>query len=388
MTSQGIGDPLPQRVIGAPAGGVGSGLPTKAAIRAEAERLFAAFRAAGAVAVDADILLPAEVLLDLYGEDIRARAYVTTDPLQGEMMLRPDFTVPVVQAHMAHGADPARYCYKGEVFRKQDHFGHPASEYLQVGFEVFDRANPEAADAEVFALFRDVLAGLPLRAVTGDIGILMAAVRGLDTTPRRKAALLRHVWRPLRFRALLDRFSGRAALPPARAALLDRLAAGSFADLIAAAGPVIGLREADEICARAEALLEDAKAAPISALEAAMLYDLLQLQAPAAAALAHLRGISAHLPAILPAVDRFGARLEALAKRGVDVKTLAFEASHGRTAMEYYDGFVFSFVAGEEVVASGGRYDALTAVLGQGRSIPAVGGIVRPHLVAALRGAF
>jgi ATP phosphoribosyltransferase regulatory subunit len=76
-----------------------------------------------------------------------------------------------------------------------------------------------------------------------------------------------------------------------------------------------------------------------------------------------------------------------LAARGVDVTTLAFEASHGRTAMEYYDGFVFSFVAGEEIVASGGRYDALTAVLGQGRSIPAVGGIVRPHLVAGLLGA-
>ena len=337
--------------------------------------------------VDADILLPAETLLDLYGEDIRARAYVTTDPLRGEMMLRPDFTVPVVQAHMAHGADPARYCYLGEVFRKQDHLGHRASEYLQVGFEVFDRQAPEAADAEVFALFRDLLAGLPLRAVTGDIGILMAAVRGLDTTPRRKAALLRHIWRPKRFGALLDRFSGRAAMPPMRAALLERLGAGTPATLIAAAGPLIGLREADEISSRAEALLEDAKAPPISALEAAMLYDLLQLQAPALAALTHLRGITAQLPAIGPAVDRFATRLDALAARGVDVKTLAFEASHGRTAMEYYDGFVFSFVAGEEIAASGGRYDALTAVLGQGRSIPAVGGVVRPHLVAALRGA-
>ena len=123
-----------------------------------------------------------------------------------------------------------------------------------------------------------------------------------------------------------------------------------------------------------------------------MLYDLLQLQAPAGAALNHLRGISAHLPAIAPAVDRFASRLDALAARGVDVKTLAFEASHGRTAMEYYDGFVFSFVGsgfvgGEEVAASGGRYDALTAVLGQGLSIPAVGGIVRPHQVVALRGA-
>ena len=265
--------------------------------------------------------------------------------------------------------------------------GNRASEYLQVGFEVFDREAPEAADAEVFALFRDQLTGLGLRAITGDIGILMAAVRGLATTERRKAALLRHIWRPVRFRALLDRFSGRAPMPAARAALLERLAAGALDALIAAAGPLIGLREADEIGSRAAALLEDAGAAPISALEAAMLYDLLQLQAPAGAALAHLRGISAHLPAIVPAVDRFASRLLALTARGVDVTLLAFEASHGRTAMEYYDGFVFSFVGGGDVVASGGRYDALTAVLGQGRSIPAVGGIVRPHLVASLRGA-
>ena len=156
----------------------------KATIRAEAEALFAAFHAAGAVPVEADLLLPAETLLDLYGEDIRARAYVTSDPILGEMMLRPDFTVPVVQAHMSGGAEPARYCYMGEVFRKQEHLGNRAHEYLQVGFEVFDRTAPEAADAEVFALFAQMLAGLGLRATTGDIGILMAAVRGCGTGNR------------------------------------------------------------------------------------------------------------------------------------------------------------------------------------------------------------
>ena len=66
-------------------------------IRAEAEAIFAAFRAAGAAPVEADILQPAETFLDLYGEDVRARAYVTADPLRGEMMLRPDFTVPVAR---------------------------------------------------------------------------------------------------------------------------------------------------------------------------------------------------------------------------------------------------------------------------------------------------
>ncbi len=364
-------------------------MTTKPAIRAEAERLYAAFLAAGAAPVEADILLPADTLLDLYGEDIRARAYVTHDPLRGEMMLRPDFTVPVVQAHMAHGADPARYAYMGEVFRKQDHLGNRASEYLQVGFEVFDRETPESADAEVFALFSRCLEGLPLRAVTGDIGILMAAVRGLDTTPRRKAALLRHIWRPKRFRALLDRFAGRAPMPPARAQLLERLAKGSPADLIAQAAPMIGLRGEDEIIARATALIEDAEARPIAAPAAALLYDLLSLQAPAASALEHLRGITPLLPAIEPAVDRFAARLGALAGRGIVTATLPFVASLGRTSMEYYVGFTFAFLgdAGLPPVASGGRYDALTAVLGQSRSIPAVGGIIRPNLVAALKGA-
>ncbi|NJM84425.1 MAG: ATP phosphoribosyltransferase regulatory subunit [Tabrizicola sp.] len=261
-------------------------MTSKAAIRAEAERLHAAFVAAGALPVEADVLLPAETLLDLYGEDIRARAYTTHDPLRGEMMLRPDFTVPVVQAHMAHGADPARYSYLGEVFRKQDRRSERASEYLQVGFELFDGAAPEAADAEVFALFQGMLADLSLRPATGDIGILMAAVRGLNTTDRRKAALLRHIWRPIRFRALLDRFCGRAAPPAARLRLLEKLAAGSFEELIAEAGSFVGLRSGAEIAARSAALLEDAASTPIAAPEAALLYDLLSLEAPAAAALA------------------------------------------------------------------------------------------------------
>lgn len=361
----------------------------KAAIRAEAESLFAAFRAEGALPVEADILQPAETLLDLYGEDIRARAYVTTDPLRGEMMLRPDFTVPVVQAHMAHGAEPARYCYMGEVFRKQDTAGPRASEYLQVGFELFDRTAPERADAQVFALFARLLAPLNLRAATGDIGILMAAVRGLSTTDRRKAALLRHIWRPNRFRALLDRFSGRAPMPTARAALLDHLQKDSPEALTLAAGTLVGLRTADDIAARARALIDDAATPPIAAPEAALLYDLLSLQAPARAALNHLRGITPMLPAIAPAVDRFAARLDALDALGTDTTTLPFEASHGRTSLEYYDGFVFSFHAADPAlppVASGGRYDALTAVLGQGRSIPAVGGVIRPGLVARLKG--
>ncbi len=355
----------------------------KFAIRAEAARLSAFFEAQGALPVDPPILQPAEVLLDLYGEDIRARAYVTADPLLGEAMLRPDFTVPVVQMHMANGADPARYTYAGEVFRKQEEAKHRPSEYIQVGYELFDRADPAAADAEVFSLMAEALAPLGLRAATGDIGILIAAVKGLSTTEKRKAALLRHLWRPRRFRALLDRFAGRAPAPAGRAELLAK------ADPLDISAPFVGLRSRGEIEARIAALREDAETPPIPEIEVELLDDLMGLRETMTHIIEHLRDLAIDIPAIVPAVDRFAARGEALEARGIDLETLDFEGSYGRTSMEYYDGFVFGFFAEGRPdlppVATGGRYDALTRVLGQGREIPAVGGVIRPELVMAIR---
>ncbi|WP_113912897.1 ATP phosphoribosyltransferase regulatory subunit [Roseovarius dicentrarchi] len=368
----------PRRAYSAPT----SGDVSKCDIRAEAARLRGVFEAAGAQVVETAILQPAATLLDLYGEDIRARAYVTSDPVRGEQMLRPDFTVPVVQMHMNGAAEPARYTYSGEVFRRQEADTGRASEYIQVGYEVFERGTPAQSDAEVFARFHDILAPLRLHAMTGDIGILMAAVDGLTTTPARKAALRRHIWRPRRFRALLDRFSGRVPVPSSRTALLEA------ADPMAAAGPLIGLRSASEIAARIEALRSDAAAAPVSEGEVDMIDAILTVRETCPNALERLRDIAVDMPCINGAVAQLAARLEALEARNIDVENLPFEASYGRSQMEYYDGFVFGFTSEAHpalpAVASGGRYDALTRQLGQGREIPAVGGVVRPDLVVWL----
>ncbi|SMX31296.1 ATP phosphoribosyltransferase regulatory subunit [Actibacterium lipolyticum] len=363
-------------------------MASKSAIRAEAARLFDRFQAAGAQPVEASVLQSADTLLDLYGEDIRSRAYVTADPLQGEMMLRPDFTVPVVQMHMSDGAEPARYTYMGEVFRKQEHDDGRPSEYFQVGYEVFDREDPEAADAEVFALFADVLSPLGLRAATGDIGILLAAVDGLNTSDRRKAALKRHLWRPRRFRTLLDRFGGRTSMPETRARLLKTVKKVGVDGVLDQAGAEIGLRDRSEVAKRITALEEDAATPPIAAGEVDILDHILSLREKSPNALENLRDIAVDLPNISGAVQRLERRLDALSAKGVDVSKLDFEASYGRTTMEYYDGFVFGFYAESRPdlppLASGGRYDALTRVLGQGRSIPAVGGVIRPAQVLTL----
>lgn len=360
----------------------------KAVIRSEAERFFAAFQAAGAVAFEADHLLPADTLLDLYGEDIRARAYVTHDPNRGEMMLRPDFTVPVVQRHMSDGAEPARYSYMGEVFRKQEASPARASEYLQVGYELFDRDDPARADAEVFALFTALLAPYGLRAVTGDIGVVLAAISALDTTERRKRALQRHVWRPRRFRRLLDRFSGRSDAPATRAALIAQMADLGPEAMIDATDNWSGLRSPADVLRRMRALAEDDDALGMSAAQAEALERVLSLRETLPNAVAQLRDLAVDLPQIDSAISGLVRRIEALSAAGVAVDDLWFEASYGRTNMEYYDGFVFGFFDETDPhmlpVATGGRYDALTKILGNGREIAAVGGVIRPELLHGL----
>ena len=344
------------------------------------EAILDGFENSGAQRCDVPSLLPADVLLDLYGEDIRARAYTTLDPVRGELILRPDFTVPIVQEHMRTGADPARYCYAGSVWRKQGDGSDIDSEYLQVGYELFDGSDKAAADAELFVLIDRALEDFDVTPSMGDVSILRAAVQGLQTTDRRKAALMRHLWRQDRFENLLMRFGDQASQPIGREKFL-----GSVLDdvdlMISKAGTHVGLRSREEIRARVETLVADDAEPPISGREVALIRQILALEAPSGDALGRLRDLQDQMPSLEPSLDGLEARLDALAKRGVDVDMFDFQGGYGLDSMEYYDGFVFGFTKGRRLVASGGRYDALTQVLGNGRSIPAVGGIIRPQLL-------
>lgn len=340
-----------------------------------AARLLAGFVAAGAERVDPGYLQDAEVLLDLYGETIRARAYTTHDPVHGEAMLRPDFTVPVVQMHMAERRQPARYAYAGPVWRRQEYGADRRREYWQAGYELFDGSDPAAADAEVFALISAALAPVATTPTTGDIRFLLAGIAALRTSDSRKLALRRHLWRPARFQRLLDRYSGAAPFQSDTRPLVEDAAAA-----VAAAGPAIGRRSAADVVARVEALKEERATPDLAAEEVAMLTAIAATRGASDACLAGFEALRRTCAVLAPAIAQMEARLEALAARGIAAGDLPFDASFGRDTMEYYDGFVFAFRADATgaQVATGGRYDALTRVLGHGRAVPAVGAVIRP----------
>jgi ATP phosphoribosyltransferase regulatory subunit len=365
--------------------------PALEAVEAEVARILAMLARTGGIRVAPEALQPAEILLDLYGEDIRARAFTVADEA-GERMLRPDFTVPIARLHAEAEPEPARYIYAGPVWRRQEPGSSRPVEYLQAGIEIFDSDDPAEADAEVFSLIADIVAAAPAGSVevaTGDMGLVLAAIEALPTSESRKRALRRHLWRPAAFRRLLDRFGPRhGEIAAARAGLLEIAASGGVAAAIARAGRRGGLRRVEEIEARLRRMKEEAETPPLAPADIALLEAVLAVRGSAREALATFRAIAREAPALRPAVDRLAARLDALGRAGHPPDALPFEASFGRTTLEYYDGFVFGFRAARRPdlppLASGGRYDALTRILGR-RAVPAVGGIVRPEALMALQ---
>ena len=118
---------------------------------ARAETLVSSYERAGYVRVAPAMLQPAEPFLDLSGEDIRRRMYLTTAPDGDEFCLRPDLTIPVSRDYLASSiaGQPAGYCYLGPVFR---HRTDAPAEFLQAGIESFGRSDKAAADAEMLSL--------------------------------------------------------------------------------------------------------------------------------------------------------------------------------------------------------------------------------------------
>jgi ATP phosphoribosyltransferase regulatory subunit len=330
---------------------------------------------AGYAFVEPPIVHEARVFVELAGEDLRRRLFLTSAPDGTEMALRPDYTIPVCLAHLASGAARRRadYAYLGPVFRQRS---GESGEFLQAGIESLGRTDRAAADADVLALALATVDLLGIRRPTvriGDSALFAAVLDGLDLDGPWRRRLARTFGDPRRLRALIARASDGAG----ETAVLDRKTARRKAqDLLSASGlATIGSRSADEI---ADRLMEkSALAVGIGAKARVALERFLAIEGTPDAALKAMRTL-ARRPGldIGAALDRFAKRIEAFEARGVDSGKLTFAAEFGRR-LDYYTGFVFEVHDpkrrdGRQIVG-GGRYDRLIALIGHGQAIPAVG---------------
>ena len=356
---------------------------------ARAETLVASYERAGYARVAPPLLQPAEPFLDLSGEDIRKRMYLTTAPGGGEFCLRPDLTIPVSRDYLASSAagEPAAFCYLGPVFRHRED-GSP--EFMQAGIESFGRSDTAAADAEMLARGLEATAhyGLPAPAIRiGDVALFAALIAGLELPPAWKRRLIKDFNRKANLAQDLERLvlggnNERPEYQGVLAALAGSDPHGAHAlvtDLLSIAGiNAVGGRSVAEI---ADRFLEQAALGASARLPRdvrGLIERFLGIQGDPDQAVAELRALAAEAnlgEAMAPTLDLFEHRTGFLAAQGIEPRNVRFSTAFGR-GFDYYTGFVFELTdparTGDPLVA-GGRYDGLLTQLGSPQPIPAVG---------------
>jgi ATP phosphoribosyltransferase regulatory subunit len=347
-------------------------------------RLRALLADAGYAFVEPAIVHPASVFVELAGEDLRRRLFLTSADDGEELALRPDYTIPVCLHHLATGAAKrkANYAYLGPVFRMR---AGESGEFRQSGVESLGRTDRLAADADVLKLAVAVAALLGVKKPKvriGDSALFAAVIAQLDLNEPWRRRLLRAFGDTARLRGFIAKANGRkkAALPRSElegASLKDVKAA--VLDHFLATGLGATGRTVDEIAGR---FVEKAALAEgIPAKSAAALGAFLKISGSPAKAIAEMRALAKREKFKLDtALDQFEKRAAAFAARGVDEGALAFAADFGRR-LDYYTGFVFE-IAGKRATAGplvgGGRYDSMTAHIGNSKmAVPAVGFAVR-----------
>ncbi len=361
--------------------------PASQASRSAGERALGHFLEAGFERTEPPILHPAAIFLDMSGEEVRRRLFLTASASGEELCLRPEYTIPVCRAYLASdkAGGIAEYSYLGSVFRAQG--GH-GGERTQTGLESFVRRDAEAADAEIFALaFEAATAagGVPLAARLGDAGLFDSLLDSLKVPEVWRRRLRRGVARGRGLDSIFNRPSqGALAQPGVLAALesADHVGAKALVeDLLAIAGiDAVGGRSAGEI---ADRFLEQASlrsGEPIEAEKRAVLEAFLAISGDPDEAAVELRHLadSARLD-LRSALDAFERRNGFIAARGVAIDETRFSAAFVRD-FDYYTGFVFEAhdpgCPGAKTALSGGRYDGLAKRLGATDDIPAVGAAI------------
>ncbi|MBB1248902.1 ATP phosphoribosyltransferase regulatory subunit [Rhizobium sp. G21] len=359
--------------------------------------LFALFTELGTERVDTPIIQPAAPFLDMAGEDLRRRIFLTESETGESLCLRPEFTIPVCLQHIETATGtPKRYAYLGEVFRQRREGGN---EFYQAGIEDLGDTDAARADAravaDAIACLTRTLKGKAFAVTIGDQAVFEAVIAALGLPTGWQKRLVRAFGQTDLLEAMIARLARPepiAGLDPKVEAMLEAgddegLAAHIEAEMErtgyltnASRSPAEILRRLKEKRTLAGASLDTAK---LDALKEFLSLNVSLRYAPGVLAdFARAAGLP-----LEKAISGFDARVAAFAQAGVSLADITWRAAFGRP-LDYYTGLVFEITerGDHQVLAGGGRYDRMLTLLGAADHIPAVGFALWLDRIEAVKG--
>jgi ATP phosphoribosyltransferase regulatory subunit len=349
------------------------------------------------VLTDVAMIQPADPFLDMVGEDLRRRIFLTESQTGENLCLRPEFTIPVCLDHIATSVStPRRYAYLGKVFRQRR---KGSAEFFQAGIEDLGAEDCASADARSVAdahvILSRMLPGCRLDVTLGDQEVFEAVLSALGLPRGWQKRLARAFGASSMIEQVIREFSSPRKLSGPPDAIARLVAAGDEVCLVRhietameadGFSPMAG-RLPGEIAQR---LLEKAELASVSLPQEALaaLREFLAIHVPLEQAETRLFAFARKMGITLDnTLEGFAARAMRIGTYGFPLSAIQYDASFGRS-LDYYTGFTFEICPAnlQQPLAGGGRYDRLLTLLGAQSPIPGVGFSIWLDRVAALKG--
>lgn len=361
-----------------------------------APALLAEFAVRSAERVYTPVIQPADPFLDMAGEDLRRRIFLTASETGANLCLRPEFTIPVCLRHIETATGtPKRYAYLGEVFRQRR---GGAEEFYQAGIEDLGERDTATADARAILDASQILGQLlperRLQVTLGDQAVFEAVIQALGLPLGWRKRLIQAFGDRAQLDQLLDRLARPQPMPGLDPETEALLSSGDEAELVArlaarmeATGYSTNASRSPLEIARRLKEKRDLAETRLDGTALLLLREFLTLELPLSEAPAALAGFAdAAGLRLASALAPFAARLAALETLGADLSVMTYRAAFGRP-LDYYTGLVFEIAepGATEVLAGGGRFDRLMTLLGARDHIPAVGFALWLDRIGALR---
>ena len=336
--------------------------------------------------------IPADIVMNFMGEDVRNRLLFTSSPSGDELCLRPDFTLPLAISYINNELQANKFVYDGYAFRfpSINEKTRYCPEFRQIGIENFGDKNKIDAEGDVISQAYEILSSFyddHLEIKISDISMFYQLLDHLKIDTNLFNRIRRLYWRGLTATEIKDsikkiintRFETKPRLDLideyknnnlSSIALIQKLTGSD--DLSIFSG-----RHPDDIVKRYIDKSELSNDNVINDTLIEQITEFLSIKGDISTIIQLLDNFQKkyHID-FVEGIENLENRVKILKKNQIAMDIIEFNATLSRK-VEYYTGLIFEIRMKNknknEPIAIGGRYDKIFEQLGSKDPIPAVG---------------
>ena len=336
--------------------------------------------------------IPADIVMNFMGEDVRNRLLFTSSPGGDELCLRPDFTLPLAISYINNEVQANKFVYDGYAFRfpSINEKTRYCPEFRQIGIENFGDKNKIDVEGDVISQVCEILSSFyddQLEIKISDIFMFYQLLNHLKIDTYLFNRVRRLYWRGLSATKIKDsikkimntRFDAKPRLDLideyknnnlSSIALIQKLTGSD--DLSIFSG-----RRPDDIVKNYIDKSELINGTMINDTAIEQITEFLSIKGDISRVVKLLDNFQKkyHID-FAEGIENLENRVKILKKNQIAKDIIEFNATLSRK-VEYYTGLIFEIRTKNEnknePIAIGGRYDKIFEELGSKKPIPAVG---------------